>query len=239
MFRRIIVSLGLTVFSLSLAVAEPEAPAQGQSALNSLFWSGIEALHVLFKGFGSLAGGPDRGVIWQFDISTRTHTRISAGDGLAWPVLGPDNRTVFALKGNQPVQIRPPEQQETDFGPDAAWRKFVGVAPDGTVLGLVERSELVRPALLTVDGRLSILPEPSTGEEKDRIAALLKEDRSYAQGLLEVSRSRRGGRGFDVYYTIGQQTLNVSDCGDDACGQPSLSQDGQHVLYVRHERNRS
>src|SRR4051812_15082722 len=117
MFRRIIVSLGLTIVSLSLAVAEPQAPAPGQSGLNSLFWGGIEALHVLFKRFGSLAGGPDRGVIWQFDISTRTRTRISAGDGLAWPVLGPDNRTVFALKGNQPVQIRPPEQQGMNFGP--------------------------------------------------------------------------------------------------------------------------
>jgi len=65
---------------------------------------------------------------------------------------------------------------------------------------------------------------------------LLKEDRRYTEGLMEVSRSKHGGRGFDVYYTIGQQTLNVSDCGDDLCGQPSLSPDGQCVLYVRHER---
>ncbi len=146
---------------------------------------------------------------------------------------------MFALKGKQPVQVRTSGQQDMDFGPQATWRKLVGVAPDGTILGLIAQPASVRPALLTVDGRLSILPEPSTDEEKERISALLKEDRRYTEGLMEVSRSKRGGRGFDVLYTIGQQTLNVSDCGDDLCGQPSLSPDGQHVLYVRHEPNRS
>jgi hypothetical protein len=54
---------------------------------------------------------------------------------------------------------------------------------------------------------------------------------------LRVSRSARGGRGFDVFYAQpGADRLDVSDCGDDSCGQPSMAPDGSKIVYVRQTR---
>ena len=50
---------------------------------------------------------------------------------------------------------------------------------------------------------------------------------------LRVERSARGGRGFDVFLVSGNVARNLSDCGDDTCGQPSLSPQSQRALYIR------
>jgi hypothetical protein len=37
----------------------------------------------------------------------------------------------------------------------------------------------------------------------------------------------------DVSVADADVVKNISDCGDDACGQPSLSPDGRYVVYIR------
>jgi len=72
----------------------------------------------------------------------------------------------------------------------------------------------------------AVLPPPETSEERRLNGLLLQEDRDYANGWrLEIRRSARGGRGFDVFLITDGATRNISDCGDDACGQPSLAPD--------------
>jgi len=79
-----------------------------------------------------------------------------------------------------------------------------------------------------------LLPQPETDQERARVSMLLQENLAYAKGRqLIVRRSERGGRGYDVSLAAGDSVKNLSDCGDDACGQPSLSPDGRYVLYIR------
>jgi hypothetical protein len=215
-------------------MAEQPASATATTALGRAFWGGVDALHLMFRSIGTLSGGPDHGAVWEFDVQSHTRVRVGSGTAFAWPVQGLDSQAVLALREGQVVEISLPDGRETKLGPKTAWRKLIGVAPDNTILGLIQDSDGARPALLSRSGELSVLPPGTTAEERSRVSLLLQEDRPYSEDRrLVVARSERGGRGFDVYYIAGHERLNVSDCGDDACGQPSLSADQARVLYVR------
>jgi hypothetical protein len=119
----------------------------------------------------------------------------------------------------------------------ADWRKLLGVLPDGTILGFVEDDPRPRPALLAPDGSRLELPPPADDAERKRNGALLQEGRDYADGTrLEVRDSERGGRGRDVFLIGSPAPVNLTDCGDDLCGQPSRPLNGLEVFYIRGER---
>jgi len=234
MLSRIIITLGVTLLGLAVAFAEPASSETEKSRLERIFWGGIDALHIIFSSLGTLSGGADRGALWQFDIDTHNRSRIASGDSFAWPVQGADSQIIFALRGGQVVKVGVTNGHETGLGPEAPWRKLLGVGSDQTVFGLVEQAHGVQPAVLTYEGALSLLPPGDIAADEKRISLLLQEDRIYSENRRLVStRSERGGRGFDVYYITDRERLNVSDCGDDACGQPALSLDERHVLYIR------
>jgi hypothetical protein len=124
--------------------------------------------------------------------------------------------------------------QESPVGAPADWRKLLGVLPDGTVLGFVEADPLPRPALLQPDGSRVDLSPPADEAGLERNGTLLQERRDYADGIrLEVRDSMRGGRGSDVFMIGGATTRDLTDCGDDVCGQPARTQDGTAVFYIR------
>jgi hypothetical protein len=145
--------------------------------------------------------------------------------------------TVFALRGRQVVSIVVSDGSETPVGAPAEWRKLIGVAPDGTVLGFVEDDPRPRPALLQSNGRLAALPAPTDDSERKRNGLLLQEMRDYADGIrLEVRDSERGGRGRDIFLVQGPSQRNLSHCNDDLCLQPSRSSDGNYVFFIRATR---
>ncbi len=126
---------------------------------------------------------------------------------------------------------------ETPVGAPADWRKLLGVLPDETVIGFVEDEPFPRPALLSRDGERTDLPPPADDAERKQIGVLLQEARGYADGArLEVRDSERGGRGRDVFLIEGARERNLSDCGDDLCGQPARSMDGATFFYIRGAR---
>ena len=168
-------------------------------------------------------------------MKTGQRRRIGAATDLAWPVPSPDGQFIYALRGRQAVRIAVSDGREAPVGEPVDWRKLLGVDPeDGTVLGLVEDDPFPRPALLDREGGRVDLPPPVTDDERKEIGILLREARDYADGArLEVHDSERGGRGRDVFLIEGAQEQNLSDCGDDLCGQPARSMDGMMVFYVR------
>jgi hypothetical protein len=168
------------------------------------------------------------------DLSTGAHRQVSNADDLSWPVFARDGDTVFALRGRQVVRLPMPAGGGVPLGPEADWRRLVGVDAEGDVLGFVAGRPRAQPALLTANGELLLLPQPEKEEERVHVSMLMQENLAYDDGRqLTVTRSRRGGRGYDVNLVNGNSVQNLSDCGDDVCGQPSLSPDGRHVLYVR------
>lgn len=219
---------------LAGAVAAQPAPQAPKGGLGRAFSAGLDALGLVFKGIGSLAGGPTAGSVWRVDIRTGQRDRIGKAADLAWPVPSPDGVAVYALRGRQVVRVLISDGSETPVGAPADWRKLVGVLPDGMVLGFIEDDPRPRPALLAADGTLTELPAPADDAERRRNGALLQEGRDYKDGTrVEVRDSERGGRGSDVFLVSSAGAHNLSDCGDDHCGQPSRSLDGLAFFYVR------
>lgn len=231
-----IMSSGLASMLLAAASAQTPPPAPPQASLPgastpaSVFRAGLDALGIVFKGIGHLGGPARRGEIWVFDIGAGDRRRLAAGP-LSWPVEARDG-DLFALRGRQLVQLR--GASVVAEGPETDWVKLVGVLPDGTLLALVRGADLPREATIPAGGSLLLAPDAEDTARRAEIAQLAQARRDYADGTqLDVRRSARGGQGWDVYLTHGGTTVNVSDCGDAVCGQPSLSPDGRRVLYVR------
>ena len=225
-------SLLILMAALGLAGASP--PSSESPLLAQTFWTGVDYLGLIFKAVGSLGGGADRGQVWTVDLATGQRSRVPDADDLAWPVLAPDHSTIFALRGGQMVRLTFSGGEVVPVGPEANWRRLLGVDGSGEVLGFIESRPRAQPAVMTGNGALLLLPQPETEEERARVSMLLQENLAYAnRRQLTVTRSQRGGRGYDVNLVDGDTVKNLSDCGDDACGQPSLSPDGRYVLYIR------
>jgi hypothetical protein len=202
--------------------------------MGRIFAAGLEQLGLVFRGIGSLGGGAAVGAIWCVDIRTGERRRIGSTTDLAWPVASPDGIAVYALRGRQVLRIAVADGTETTIGIPADWRKLLGVLPDHTVLGFVEDDPRPRPALLAPDGGRTDLPPPVDEVEQKRNGILLQEGRDYADGTrLEVRDSTRGGRGRDVFLIDVSGPRNLTDCGDDFCGQPARSHDGLAIFYIR------
>ena len=213
--------------------AAPQAPR-----VQRTFTEGLKRLGLLFSAVGSLASGPGAGEIWLFDKRTGERRRIGAAANLSWPVPSGDASAVYALRDRQVVRLSVSNGEETPVGAPADWRKLLGVLPDGTIIGLIADDPFPRPALLAQDGERTDLPPPKAKDERKQIGVLLQEQRAYADGArLEVQDSERGGRGRDVFLIEGARSQNVSDCGDDLCGQPARSIDGMMFFYVRGVRS--
>lgn len=224
------------ILLLAGATANAQSPppaAPSQSVLAQAFWAGLGQINMLFIRAGSLAGSAPRGAIWRLDLASGKRERIGTDDTLSWPVAATGDGPVFALRGRQLVRLAA-EGTEAPVGDGGTWRKLLGVLPDGSILGFIIGEPRARPAQLSPDRVMQVLPGPETDTERQREAFALQEDRDYADGKrLVVRRSARGGAGFDIYLIAGNAQRNLTDCGNDHCGQPSLTSDGLAILYIQ------
>jgi hypothetical protein len=226
-----------TVAQPSATVPPPPPPVTSDdtSRVSALFWNAVAQLGLVMQAMGSLSGGGlEQGELWRVDLATGERRRIGQGSAFSWPVAAPDNQTVYVLRDERVVRIAAADGTETPLGQEVGWRTLLGVQPDGTVLGFVVGRPRVHPTLLAPDGTRTVLPQPVRDDEQSRAAVLLQEDRDYENGRrLQVRRSERGGLGFDVWLLDDGHWRNLTDCGNAACGEPSLTPDGRSVLYVR------
>lgn len=214
------------------------------SEVEQSFWGVlVDHLKATLESIGSLNEGKVvRGRVWIAEVdgvtSRGSARQVGTLEDLSWPVLGPDGQTVYALQGRQLVRLSEEGATVARIGHEADWLKLLGVGADGTVVGFVAGGPFGRPAAMSPGGDLSVAPPPDNATDRKRHAALLPESRTFQDGRsLVVRPSERGGRGIDVFIERdGQQATNLSDCGDDYCGQPSLAADGRHVLWVRSPR---
>jgi hypothetical protein len=202
----------------------------------------INNLQVTFEAIGSLGESVvDYGQIWSvvLDASGKPSkpSQIGTVTNLAWPVLGLKGKTIYAIQQDRIVQLSDDGQMVKVLDNQKQWIKLFGVTEIGAVLGMLYEDGESRLAILRTDGVIMLSPTPQSEEEQKHKLALMQESRSYSGNRsLYVERSKRGGRGFDVFYNTGDQVINLSDCGDDSCGQASLSRDFRRVLYVRKPR---
>jgi hypothetical protein len=203
------------------------------------FWKAVvDYLKNTLEYVGALGEGrAESGQVWIAEVHGATLKAaarpLAPFKGLSWPVFGPGGE-VHALEAGRVIRLEPDGRKTALPGSQADWVKLIGVGADGSVLGIVADPPFGRVAILRAQSGLAIGPAPATPEEKKRQAALLQESRSYADGRRLSLRYSQRGRGLDVFLEApGNAAANLSDCGDDACGQASLSPDGARVAWIR------
>jgi hypothetical protein len=201
----------ILILAGALGAARVSPTASDESSLAQAFWAGIDYLGLTFKAVGNLSAGVERGRVWIADLATGESRQASGADDLAWPVFGLDRSTVFALRGKQAVRLALPGGEIALVGPEADWRKLVGIDGKGDLLGFVAGRPRAQPALMSESGRLLLLPQPETEQDRAHVSMLLQENRAYADGRqLLVTRSQRGGRGYDITFATGASTKDLS-----------------------------
>ncbi|KPA19291.1 membrane protein [Candidatus Magnetomorum sp. HK-1] len=225
-----------------LSVSQEKSAEPDDSSCKGFFKTLVEYLHVTFEAIGSLGDSVvDKGQLWQVEIdSSGTPSKprqIDAFRNLSWPVAGTDNSTFYALQQGQIIRIGKDSKIEI-INCKYRWVKLLGVAKDGSILGFIHDETEIRSAIMSKSGNVQVSSLPLSNEEQKWTSRLLQENRSYAGGRnLIIERSERGGRGFDIIMESNGKFFNVSDCGDDRCGQASLSPDFKLLLFIKQPRN--
>ena len=239
------VAAGLAVIAAPVRAqaVHPARPAASgaitQPAAGAGFWKTVETyLQTTFANIGALGEGrkaPGQVFVAELEgLALRGPARaVSADVDLSWPV-GAQDGTIYALKNLHVVRISP-GKAPVAVGPQADWVKLIGVGPDGTVLGFVADPPFHRTASLAPSGAIVVGDRARSSDDEYRHGVLLQQSRAFADGArLRLIRSRRGGRGLDVLFERpGVGSVNVSDCGNDECGQPSLAPGGKRIFFVR------
>ncbi len=223
---------------------KPERPPDVQQAdvERSFFTAVTDYLKMTFTAAGSLGESPvEAGQLWAVSLDSAGNAsnlrRIGSFDKLAWPVAASDGTTIYALEGKRLVRLDADGRSTHLCDDKMHWRKLIGVASDGAILGLVFEDGETKPAILDAGGAVQVVRTRLSDADSAHVARLLQETHAYTgDRILTVDRSERGGRGFDVFLKSQGKKVNLSDCGDDDCGQPSMRPDMQLALFIKEPR---
>ena len=223
---------GTFALAFALAMLPWMSGASGAEQPDSVFWQLFRQIGAVLVSVSSLGEGEARqGSIWLTELDNGRARQVVAEPIYSYPVLDPGGETVIALRGGDIVRLDIATGQVGTLASDTRLRKLVGVAADGTILAVLEEGALGRPVMVSSAGTMSVMPAPETREERRNVALLSDESRAYSgDRTLVVDRSEHG---FDVYLITSGGRRNITTCGEDACGQPALSNDGKSVVYIR------
>ena len=239
------VVLAFTVVAHGQDPKAKKNPAPQQSKESFWQWAlrftGISATPNTLKGAGDeLVSGQ----VWLVDLPSATRRRITADDGYRSPIYFSSGFDMLALHGATVVRISNGGAKIENLYNIAGITKLVGFSRDapGEVLALTEDDAgHVAPARLTLStGTITPVPyDPQSDYDHQMLEHLEGWQRSYGETVVYVKReSKQALSGpvevFNVFLKApGREPVNVSNCDAANCGQPSLSPDGNRVLFIR------
>lgn len=228
----------LACAGLALLLVAMPTPSRPQETLSDIVWTILDGLGITMAPVGMLGeGGATKGEIWIATSDGRERRRLTERAEYSWPVFTADGEAVLALRGASLVRVDLGSAAPATLAGSTPLTKLLGALPDGSVVGVVPEGPFGRLATVAPAGSVTLLPAPATREEKRWMAALLGESLAYRNDRkLLVDRADyedRTSRGFDVYIETANHRRNLSRCETAACGQPSLSFQGDRVAYIR------
>ena len=197
---------------------------------------------------GTLKGPGDEvtsGGLWLADLQARTKRALTSGEDYRSPIFLAGNNEVLALRGNDVVQVSSPGGEGKTLYSVEGILKLVGASSEdrGTVLILMrgEAGGHPRVGLLTVStGGVTPLPyDSASGQDLQMVEGLKGWSRTYGDRHIYVQRQAKLALSgtvewSDVFLQVANAPpVDVSQCDGVSCGQPSLSADGQWLLFVR------
>ena len=239
MFRPVII---LSCWAWLIATAIPWQEAWCQS-----FWATVLRVTGISATPSQLKGPDDEiqaGDIWVADLPRKTRLRVTRHGGYRSPIFLAGDEHILVLKGNTIIQISVSggESKNLHTLPDIA--KIVGLDkgdPDKALILFHKAAASDVAGVLSVkSGQVTVLPYDREAQDVAGMINHMKEwERVYGDTKVYVrseSKSDMGGTvGWtDVYLKQGNSSpVNVSRCDGVNCGQPSLSNDGRQVVFVK------
>lgn len=199
---------------------------------------------------GTLKGPGDQvtsGQLWLADLQTKTTRALASSDGYHSPIFLAGTREILALHGTDVVQIQAVGGQGRKLYSVDGIVKLVGAssADAGTILILLcgETGGRPRVGLLTVTtGAVTPVPyDPASSQDLQMVEDLEGWSRTYGDRHIYVKRqSKQALSGTvewsDVFLQVGNQPpVDASQCDGVNCGQPSLSENGLLLVFVKAE----
>ena len=231
---------GIAVMAQSTK-AKKNPPAQKEGFWQwALRFSGISANPNTLKGAND---EPASGQVWIADLTSGTRRNITRDGGYRSPVFYPDSLTVLALKGDDVMRISSSGQVEKLYSIPGI-SKLVGFSVNDSSELLVLKQDgqgNVVPGELSIQtAKVDLFPyDPNSGEDRQMLEHLQSWQREYGTWVVYVKRegvqTLSGQLEIaNVFLKVeGRDPENVSRCEMENCGQPSLSADKTHVLFIK------
>lgn len=217
-------------------------PLEAESVLEKILRvSGISATP------GQVKGSEEEnftGDLMLVDLKQNLRRKISSGGGYRSPVFDPMNQNILALKGGALIRIPCAGGQGETVQSAPGITKLLGVDrsdPDKLlVLFKTEGNDNAVGFLSLRSGQVSALSlDLKAREDQEMLNHLQGWERVYRDVKLypqERQKEALGGTTLvysDVFLQRGQEfPVNISNCNGKNCGQPSLSHDGNLIVYV-------
>jgi hypothetical protein len=235
------------VLNAATAAQAPNNKATTSPRVRETFWewalrfSGVSANPNTLKGAGDeLVSGR----IWMTDLASGATREMTPEGGYRSPIYYPNGADILALQGADVVRIPSGRDRASKLYNIAGIAKLVGFSLDSPdeVLMLKEddvgHSSTSRLSVRT--GAVTPLPyDPQSSRDRQMLEHLQDWQRTYGATTVYVkSETRETLSGTvdvgNVFVKVGgKDPANISRCDITNCGQPSLSPDGNRVLFIK------
>lgn len=183
------------------------------------------------------------GEIWIAQVKSGTLRKLSDASGFRSPIFAPNDRAVLALKEGALWQLSLETGAARKLRPSAGLTKLIGIDRDDSdkVLVLIEHGSTTGPAFFSLaSGAISEISYDANSPDDRKLLRHLKGwERVYGETKVYPQAQTRDG----VAGTVEWQDVflkkddgppvNISRCDGTSCGQPSLSSDGEKVVFIR------
>jgi hypothetical protein len=198
---------------------------------------------------GTLKGPGDevvRGDIWVANLNSNA-THVLAKGSYRSPVFKPGNDGVLALSGTQLMRFSPGSGDGEKLYSIPGVTKLVGFSSDDPDNLLLLRSNGAggHPQVASISistGKItSVDYDPASSADLQMVENLEGWTRTYGEKQIYVRRQTKQALSGTVEWSEvflradRQDPVNVSRCDGANCGQPSLSADGQFLIFVKAE----
>jgi hypothetical protein len=197
---------------------------------------------------GTLKGPGDEvvsGELWLANLDSKTTRAITSDAGYRSPVFIPGSNDVLALRGSDVWRVPLGGGEGRKLYSIDSIIKLVGFGSDAPdkVLVLLRGGAGGYPqvGLVSVStGAVTAVPyNPNSSQDLQMVENLQGWSRTYGDQYIYVQRQTKQAMSgtiewIDVFRSVGSgEPLDASQCDGVNCGQPSLSQDGHMLVFVK------
>jgi hypothetical protein len=185
------------------------------------------------------------GELWIADLDSKNTRAITPDGGYRSPVFMPGMKNVLALRGSDVLRVPSAAGAGSKLYSIDSIIKLVGFGSEdpGKVLILLrgEAGGHPRVGLLTIStGAVTIVPyDPTSSQDLHMVEDLQGWSRTYGNQQIFVKRQTKEVMSGTVEWTDvfrnvnNEEPFNVSQCNGVNCGQPSLSENGRLLVFVK------